>query len=174
MDYNSYVMGIHNYYSMATHANQDFSEIGFSVKRTMKCRLGQRLKKSGNSLPQYVQEKYGRSKELRYIRGLFVLPISYVQTRRAKTPAKKLVCIHPRGRAQVHKSLEKVNLSILHYLMEHPVPSESIEYNDNGWRSTVPNRESALSPALFWELEISTATTRPAGPMAAMTGIPTL
>ena len=29
MDYNSYVMGIHNYYSMATHANQDFSEIGF-------------------------------------------------------------------------------------------------------------------------------------------------
>ena len=52
MDYNSYVMGIHNYYSMATHANQDFSEIGFSVKRTMKCRIGQRLKKSGNSLPQ--------------------------------------------------------------------------------------------------------------------------
>lgn len=31
----------------------------------------------------------------------------------------------------MHKSLEKVNLSILHYLMEHPVPSESIEYNDN-------------------------------------------
>ena len=31
MDYNSYVMGIHNYYSMATHANQDFSEIGFSL-----------------------------------------------------------------------------------------------------------------------------------------------
>ena len=131
MDYNSYVMGIHNYYSMATHANQDFSEIGFSVKRTMKCRLGQRLKKSGNSLPQYVQEKYGRSKELRYIRGLFVLPISYVQTRAPKHRPRNWCVYTPEGRAQVHKSLEKVNLSILHYLMEHPVPSESIEYNDN-------------------------------------------
>ena len=131
MDYNSYVMGIHNYYSMATHANQDFSEIGFSVKRTMKCRIGQRLKKSGNSLPQYVQEKYGRSKELRYIRGLFVLPISYVQTRAPKHRPRNWCVYTPEGRAQVHKSLEKVNLSILHYLMEHPVPSESIEYNDN-------------------------------------------
>ena len=109
----------------------NLSEIGFSVKRTMKCRLGQRLKKSGNSLPQYVQEKYGRSKELRYIRGLFVLPISYVQTRAPKHRPRNWCVYTPEGRTQVHKSLEKVNLSILHYLMEHPVPSESIEYNAN-------------------------------------------
>ena len=70
MDYNSYVLGIHNYYRIATHVSRDFAEIGFSVKRTMKCRLGQRLMKSGNTLPQYVQKMYGRSKELRYIRGL--------------------------------------------------------------------------------------------------------
>lgn len=57
MDYNSYVLGVHNYYRIATHVNQDFAEIGFSVKRTMKCRLGQRLKKSGNSLPSYVQQR---------------------------------------------------------------------------------------------------------------------
>ena len=51
MDYNSYVLGVHNYYRIATHVSRDFSEIGLSVQRTMKCRLGQRLSKNGNTLP---------------------------------------------------------------------------------------------------------------------------
>lgn len=35
------------------------------------------------------------------------------------------------GRALIHKSLEKVNMGILHYLMAHPVKNRSVEYNDN-------------------------------------------
>ncbi len=70
MDYNSYVTGVHNYYRIATHVSQDFAEIGFPVKRTMKCRLGQRLRREGNPLPSFVQQRYGKSKQLRYIRGL--------------------------------------------------------------------------------------------------------
>ena len=131
MDYNSYVLGVHNYYRIATHVSRNFAEIGFSVKRTMKCRLGQRLKKSGNTLPQYVQKMYGRSKELRYIRGLFVLPIAYVQTIPPKHRARNWCVYTPEGRADIHKALEKVNMRILHYLMENPVQGESIEFNDN-------------------------------------------
>lgn len=131
MDYNSYVLGVHNYYRIATQVSRDFSEIGFSVKRTMKCRLGQRVKKSGNTLPQYVQKMYGRSKELRYIRGLFVLPIAYVQTIPPKHRARNWCVYTPEGRANIHKTLEKVNMRILHYLMENPVQGESIEFNDN-------------------------------------------
>ena len=106
MDYNSYVLGIHNYYRIATHVSRDFAEIGFSVKRTMKCRLGQRLMKSGNTLPQYVQKMYGRSKELRYIRGLFVLPITYVQTIPPKHRARDWCIYTPEGRADIHKTLD--------------------------------------------------------------------
>lgn len=131
MDYNFYVMGVHNYYRIATHVSQDFAEIGFSVKRTMKCRLGQRLKREGNPLPSFVQQMYGKSRQLRYVRGLFVLPISYVQTRPPKHRPRDWCVYTPEGRAAVHKALEKVNISILHYLMEHPVRNESIEYNDN-------------------------------------------
>ena len=131
MDYNSYVMGVHNYYRIATHVSQDFAEIGFSVKRTMKCRLGQRLKREGNPLPSFVQQMYGKSRQLRYIRGLFVLPISYVQTRPPKHRPRDWCLYMPEGRAAVHKALEKINIPILHYLMEHPVRNESIEYNDN-------------------------------------------
>lgn len=131
MHYNSYVLGVHNYYRIATHVSRDFAEIGFSVKRTMKCRLGQRLKKSGNSLPQYVQKLYGRSNQLRFIRGLFVLPIAYVQTSPPKHRARNWSVYTPEGRADIHKTLEKVNIGILHYLMKNPVQGESIEFNDN-------------------------------------------
>ena len=31
--YNSYVMGVHNYYSIATHVNPDFHKIAFDVKK---------------------------------------------------------------------------------------------------------------------------------------------
>ena len=53
--------------------------------------------------------------------GCLFLPISYVQTRAPKHRPRNWCVYTPEGRAQVHKSLEKVNLSILHYLMEHPV-----------------------------------------------------
>lgn len=131
MDYNSYVLGVHEYYRIATHVSRDFAEIGFSVKRTMKNRLGQRLKKSGNPLPQYVQKLYGKSNQLRYIRGLFVLPIAYVQTTPPKHRARNWSIYTPEGRADIHKKLENVNIRILHYLMENPVQGESIEFNDN-------------------------------------------
>ena len=131
MDYNSYVMGIHNYYRIATHVSFDFAKIGFSVKRTMNYRLGQRLEKSGNTLPQYVQQRYGKSSQIRYIRGLFVLPIAYVQTVPPKHRARNWCVYTPEGRADIHKSLEKVNVDILSYLMQNPVRGESIEYNDN-------------------------------------------
>jgi RNA-directed DNA polymerase len=60
-----------------------------------------------------------------------VLPIAYVQTKPPKHRARNRCIYAPEGRAAVHKSLEKVNVNILHYLMENPVQGKSIEYNDN-------------------------------------------
>ena len=37
--YNSYVMGVHNYYSIATHVNIDFHKIAFDVKKSLYNRL---------------------------------------------------------------------------------------------------------------------------------------
>ena len=57
--------------------------------------------------------------------------MGYVQH---KNPIDKRKCINkftPQGRQEIHKMLECVNLKILHYLMRNPVPSRSIEYNDN-------------------------------------------
>ena len=54
-----------------------------------------------------------------------------MQTKPPKHRARNWCIYTPEGRAAVHKSLEKVNINILHYLMEKPVQGKSIEYNDN-------------------------------------------
>lgn len=61
--YNSYVMGVHNYYSIATHVNPDFHKIAFDVKKSLYNRLKHRLQKSGQITNRYIKEKYGTSRE---------------------------------------------------------------------------------------------------------------
>lgn len=129
--YNSLVMGWHNYYRFATHISKDFSEIAFLVKNTIKGKLKNQLKKSiSKPLKSPVYIKYSKSKEMRYLGSTPIIPIAYVQH---KNPIDKKRVVNKytaEGRAEIHKKLEKVNISILHYLMQHPAPG-SIEYNDN-------------------------------------------
>ena len=61
--YNSYVMGVHNYYSIATHVNIDFHKIAFDVKKSLYNRLKHRLQKKGQITNRYIKEKYGTSKK---------------------------------------------------------------------------------------------------------------
>lgn len=79
--YNSYVMGVHNYYSIATHVNIDFHKIAFDVKKSLYNRLKHRLQKSGQITNRYIKEKYGTSREVRYLNGHAIVPIAYVQHR---------------------------------------------------------------------------------------------
>lgn len=129
--YNSLVMGWHNYYRFATHVSKDFSEIAFLVKNTIKGKLKNQLKKSiSKPIKSPVYIKYSKSKEMRYLGSTPIIPIAYVKH---KTPIDKKRVVNKytaEGRAEIHKKLEKVNIVILHYLMQHPAPG-SIEYNDN-------------------------------------------
>lgn len=129
--YNSLVIGAHNYYCLATHVNKDFDKIAFHVRKKIYINLRQKLDKKGEFQYDYLKAKYGKSKEVRFIHGKTLVPIGYVQH---KNPMDKKKCINkftPKGRQEIHKTLECVNLKILHYLMRNPIPSRSIEYNDN-------------------------------------------
>ena len=70
-----YVSGIHNYYRYATHISKDIHKIALGITRTMQNRLRERLQKQGNPLPAYIAERYGRSKQIRYVSGQAVIPI---------------------------------------------------------------------------------------------------
>jgi len=131
--YNSYVMGIHNYYCMATAVNADFQPLAYELKASIKIRLQERVKrncakpKSG----KFAKEKYGKSKEIRYVGGNLLVPIGYV---RHSPPIHKKKAVNKytiEGRKEIHKALERVDISMVHALMRNPVIGETAEYNDN-------------------------------------------
>ena len=137
--YNSFVIGVHDYYCMATKASSDFRTVAFPVHKSLKARLQKRIKTAKQvrkrnipcHITNVVRERYGKSDQMRYVSGIALAPIGYV---RHKYPMQRKAVVNSytaEGRAEIHKNLEKVNIGILHYLMRNPVAHQSIEYNDN-------------------------------------------
>jgi len=129
--YNSYVIGIHNYYAMATHVSVDFHPIAFLVKKSLKRRFKSGLKRQGKHISDFIREHYGQSSELRYIHNTAVIPIGFVQHQNPLFKKKSINQYTAEGRAEIHKNLQKINMDVLRYLMRNPVIGRSVEYNDN-------------------------------------------
>ena len=131
-NYNSFVLGVHNYYSMATHASLDFAKIAFPIGKILKGRLQGNISKERGICSEIIRKRYGKSKQLAYVYGFALIPISYVQH---KTPLDKKLEINqytPKGRMLIHKQLgQTINPDLLKYLMLNPIKGKSIEYNDN-------------------------------------------
>lgn len=131
--YNAYVMGVHQYYSLATEVNKDFHKISFHVNRTMKAKLKARLERPKGQLLKCkaIRERYGKSKELRCIADIPIIPIGYVQHRNPMWKRTSVNKYTVEGRQEIHKNLQGVDMKILSHLMRNPITGRSIEYNDN-------------------------------------------
>ena len=118
--YNSIVIGMHNYYRVATCVNLDFSPIAFAIGKQMKNRLGkQGLSKQGKLEKGYIKSKYGNSSQIRFLKGHPLIPAGYI---RHKNPLGKKRSINrytESGREEIHRMLG-VNIEILTWLMEKP------------------------------------------------------
>lgn len=138
--FNSYVIGVHNYYSMATMVCYDLHELAFSVHKSLNARLGKRAKTAKHvkknhikyDIPDYIREKYGNSAQLRFIHGAALAPVGYVKHRNPMLKKRRINSYTPEGRELLHKMLGKsIDVGIMHYLMQNPIPYKSIAYNDN-------------------------------------------
>ncbi|WP_447365516.1 group II intron reverse transcriptase/maturase (plasmid) [Enterococcus faecalis] len=133
--YNSMVIGIHNYYNVATHVSKDFESIGSQLHRSFYNRFRNKgLTKKGNYkghdkgiLP------YMESKRSQYLVNYPILPIGFVRTKTIKGRNKTLNKYTPEGRILVHKNQQSVAEWKVQWLREHPIINEraTIEYNDN-------------------------------------------
>lgn len=131
--YNAFVLGVHEYYSIATQVSKDFHKISFYVNRTLKNKLKTRLKRPNFSKikGKAIIERYGKSRELRSVLDMAVAPIAYVQHRNPKWKRSVINKYTEEGRQVIHKSLKGFNKDIMLYLMKNPNVKQSIEYNDN-------------------------------------------
>lgn len=137
--YNAYVSGLHNYYRLATKVCDDLSPFAISVHKSLKARLKERVKTAKQvrkykipcTTPLYIKEKYGKSMQMRYVEGHALIPIGYISHTPPKSMNRAINSYTPEGRTAIHKSLDRIDISVLHDIMRNPLLCESVEFNDN-------------------------------------------
>jgi len=134
--YNSKVLGMQNYYKIACNVNLDFGRIAYDISKTLYTRLNPLRKKKGkkkvqNKLSKTYKKFYKNNYKPIFVAKTALFPIADVQTRPPICFTQDKCDYTPKGRQLIHKRLETINLSILHYLMENPVRGSPQEYNDN-------------------------------------------
>lgn len=130
--YNAYILGIHNYYRIATNISVDCEKLSFIAYKNLK-KLGKRVKRKEDNqkIPTYIPKQYHKSKQLRYIGNVAIIPVGYIKNKNPLQKKKKINKYTQEGREEIHKELSNINPYILIYLMKNYIPNRSIEYNDN-------------------------------------------
>ena len=128
-DYNAKVIGVQDYYCIATRVNLNFSDIARPINGQLLHRIDG-IKKQGEIKNRYLRKRYGKSKQMRWIGETPLVPLAYVQFKIPMQKSRKINPYTSEGRAEIHDNL-RVDVNSMLWLMRHPISTESIRYNDN-------------------------------------------
>lgn len=129
--YNAKVIGIHQYFRIATMISQDLGRIAYEIQHMCKNhKLSRRIKRHGNKITDYISQEYGRSDQLRYINDTALAPIGYCKHKNPMYKRKAVNKYTPEGRELIHNSIT-ADTSMIQYFLNNPIRDRSIEYNDN-------------------------------------------
>lgn len=131
-DYNSYVLGIKNYYRIATHVNLDFVEIAFRLSKT----LFNRLKSIGKyGIPINANKIYKRLHNNNYrtfeVAGNHVYPLADIQTRYPQGFSQDISNYTREGRQKLIASLKGNIANEMQKILVSSSKGQSMEYTDN-------------------------------------------
>ena len=129
-NYNAVVAGLHEYYCVATEISEDFGKLAFSINKQLRNRLKGEISRKGTLRNGFIKEKYGKSRQMRFLHERPLVPVGYVQPKNAQHKRKSVNKYTPEGRTLIHKNLEIDTMTML-WLIRNPVRGRSIEYADN-------------------------------------------
>lgn len=120
------------YYSCATQCNLDFSKLGYILSRTIHNRLKRFLTDQGTRSTFY-QKRYTGQQTTQYINGIALFPVNKVNHKTGKLMcfSQKVTPYTVEGREKLHQEIRQNLTEDLHWIACHPLPKESMEYNDN-------------------------------------------
>lgn len=129
------VLGIQNYYRIATCISLDCRNIHRRVMTVLTNRLntetGCQLVREGGAMTDSEKERYGASRMVRYVSGINrpIYPIAFIKYKTAIGISAAVCCFSPAGRKKIHDNLE-IDTTLFAYLREHPPQGHSLEYAD--------------------------------------------
>ncbi|MCT7473525.1 group II intron reverse transcriptase/maturase [Aliarcobacter cryaerophilus] len=128
--FNSFVIGVHNYYNCATNCNIDMSKLSNQTRTKIFVRLKSRKVNKSDKLPDYIKKVYGKSDMLRIIGDKPILPLAYIQHPKLLNFSQTNI-YNPVDREKIHNTQKVTDYKIIKYLIENPIQGQSTEYNDN-------------------------------------------
>lgn len=156
LKYNSMVVGIHNYYSVATNVNDSFQRMSLGLLRKMYNRLNRNNQNDNFSRTgQYAGNdarvrKYMKSKSMRYHMDYPVIPLSYVQHKSPMMLKKDYRQTDTIDDVHVKKEIVKLRNNA------HYNNRRSIEYMDNRIAKYITQKgKCAVTGVLLFADEVS-------------------
>ncbi|MBP9565938.1 MAG: HNH endonuclease, partial [Sulfurospirillum sp.] len=128
--YNSFIIGVHNYYNCATNCNVDMSKLSNQTRTKIFIRLKSRKVNKSDNLPKYIKNVYGKSDMLRIIGDKPILPLAYIQHPKLLNFSQTNI-YNPVDREKIHNTQKVTDYKTIKYLIENPIQGQSTEYNDN-------------------------------------------
>ncbi len=166
MRFNAMVLGLHEYYKIATNVYLDFDRIAFDVRKTLLCRTKSHRNKTGlrsRAFQQFYGEFTGK---IFNVAGLALFPINGVKTVPPMCFSPEICNYTEHGRTNIHEMQKTISPYILQQIMEHPIQGQSIELNDNRISLYVAQRgKCAISkePLRLGDMEVHHLTPRASG-----------
>ena len=132
-NFNTVVMGIQNYYGIATHITEDLSEIGYHLHKVLYNRLRTlRTKADFSELTPTLQKRYkGYNPQYYKIQDMVFVPIHTQRYKKVMNFSQDICDYTEIGRNKIHKNQKAINSMVLVRLMKNYIPNRNIEYNDN-------------------------------------------
>src|SRR5699024_1089654 len=130
--FNSFVLGIHQYFRKATKVNIEFSRLDYDLGAFMYNHL-RPVGKYGhpaNAPPTYKKIYHHGSKTFR-IAGVYLFPLADVKTSNVLGFTPAMTPFTKEGRKMIHKKLQPDIQSEIGALMKSSLPNRSDEYIDN-------------------------------------------
>ena len=129
--YNAIVLGVHNYYRIATNAHSNFNKIAYILGKSIHNRTKNIRSKIGKKTKAYCK-LYGEYKsKATFISGIALFPIGGIKTRPPINFTQEICNYTIKGRNLIHSKLRNMDYKVLKYMLENPISSENIEFNDN-------------------------------------------
>ena len=131
--YNAWVLGVQNYFRIATHVTEDLPEIAYRLNRVMYNRLKSIGKYGIPKEPSATYEKfYGNYKCKTWtVAKINLFPLGAVKKKNPMNYSQDICNYTVVGREKIFKKMDSLVETELQKLMNSHIPNRSIEYFDN-------------------------------------------
>ncbi|CQR48230.1 Group II intron-encoded protein LtrA [Paraliobacillus sp. PM-2] len=130
--FNSFVLGIHNYFNRATHVNIEFSRLAYELQAFIYNRLKPVGKYEHPTNPPPTYKKfYSLGFKTFKISNVYLFPLANVKTRNAMNFSQSLTPFTSTGREKIQKKIRSDIQQEISQLMKSKLPTRSVEYMDN-------------------------------------------